>query len=187
MIAGISRQLYEEIKEDTKGWGESMMWMRMADGALVPGIASWNGTVRVKGLEVESSLEVFDSGGQWEVLFGKPLLEKFKAVHDFEKEELVVRKGKELRRIFNEGLGKKIEPKPMVATIEEVQDKEKDVKPTSKEKAGDLGRGTEYSEAPRDREVLDESLRGEDEIPTHNTLQNEDTTIHWPEQKRLGQ
>ncbi|KAL0562950.1 hypothetical protein V5O48_019129, partial [Marasmius crinis-equi] len=145
------------------------MWMRMADGALVPGIASWNGTVRVKGLEVESSLEVFDSGGQWEVLFGKPLLEKFKAVHDFEKEELVVRKGKEVRRIFNEGLGKKIELKPMVATIEEVQDEEEDVKPTSKEKAGDLGGGTEYSEAPRDREVLVES------IPTHDTLQNKES------------
>ncbi|KAL0568612.1 hypothetical protein V5O48_013372 [Marasmius crinis-equi] len=156
----------------------------MADGVLVLGIASWNGAVRVKGLEVESLLEVFDSGGQWEVLFGKLLLEKFKAVHNLKKEELVVQKGKEAWRIFNEGLEKKIEPKPMVATIKEVPDEEEDMEPTSKDKVGNLGGVTKYSEAPWDREVLDESLCGKDKIPTHNTLQNKES-MSWEQMEKI--
>ncbi|KAL0564373.1 hypothetical protein V5O48_017673, partial [Marasmius crinis-equi] len=129
MIAGISKQLYERIRDSIGGWGESTMWMRMADGAQVLGIASWQGMVRVKGVEVDRELEVFDSGGQWKVLFRKPLLERFRVVNDFGKDRLAIRQGKEAVKMFNKGLGKKVDmrkKKLMAATVDEVDNKEND-------------------------------------------------------------
>ena len=52
----------------------------------------------MNGIEVEGELEVFESGGQWDLLFGKPLLEKYKAIHDYGKDTIVIKKGKETRK-----------------------------------------------------------------------------------------
>ncbi|KAK1234698.1 hypothetical protein PQX77_002095 [Marasmius sp. AFHP31] len=186
MVVGLSKQQYERIKDEIGGWGQSKRWMRMADGALVPGVASWQGVVRVKGLEMETALEVFDSGGQWDFLFGKPLLKKFGAVHDYEKDTIVVKKGKEVRKIFNEGLGKQVEAKrkkkPLVAKVGEVVGKVEDARPRQKEKACNHGGVTVNTEAPREREVLVELPFEGNKIPTHENTQNEDKkAIDWKE------
>ncbi|KAJ8079743.1 hypothetical protein PM082_016565 [Marasmius tenuissimus] len=185
MVVGLSKEVYERVKDEIGGWGESKRWMRMADGALVPGIANWRGVVRVKGLEVEAALEVFDSGGHWDFLFGKPLLETFEAVHDYGKDTLMVKKGKEMRKVFNEGLGKRVEvkrtAKPLVANVERVPGEEEDTEPRQQEKACNLGGVTVNTEAPRNREVLVEFPYREEEIPTHNNSQNKDDDINWEE------
>ena len=56
----------------------------MANGVIVPSQAVWKGVLELGGLRAEEEFEVFDSGGGWEFLFGKPLLHCFKALHDFE-------------------------------------------------------------------------------------------------------
>ncbi|KAK1223474.1 hypothetical protein PQX77_013650 [Marasmius sp. AFHP31] len=174
MVVGLSTKVYETVKDKIEGWGESRMWMRMADGALVPGVASWEGIIRIKGLEMRTALEVFDSGGQWDLLVGKPLLEKFQAVHDYAKNELVLKKGKEAVKVFGEGLGKVVERKPksrLVATIEEVPDEEEDVGLQRNGKACNQGgvNVVDDTETPRSREVLVEFDSEKEQVPTHET------------------
>jgi len=55
----------------------------MANGVIVPSQVVWKGVLELGGLQAEGEFEVFDSGGGWEFLFRKPLLHRFKALHDF--------------------------------------------------------------------------------------------------------
>ena len=51
----------------------------MADGHLVASMGVWTGNITIGSAKCESSFEVFDSGGAWALLVGKPLLEQLKA------------------------------------------------------------------------------------------------------------
>jgi len=62
----------------------------MADGTRVPSQGCWSGDVSLAGRTVKGSFEVFPSGGGWSLLFGKPLLEKFKAIHNYETDTLKI-------------------------------------------------------------------------------------------------
>ena len=55
----------------------------MADRTHFPSQGRWSGDVTLGGRMVKGSFEVFPSGGGWSLLFGKPLLRKFKAIHDY--------------------------------------------------------------------------------------------------------
>jgi hypothetical protein len=44
----------------------------------------------VDGISTDVVFEVFDSGGKWDFLFGKTLLEGFKAIHDYESDIVTV-------------------------------------------------------------------------------------------------
>ncbi|KAG6914375.1 hypothetical protein DXG01_000717 [Tephrocybe rancida] len=55
----------------------------MADSCLVPSEGIWKGTVHVSKAAHEATFEVFQSGGAWALLFGKPLLKEFCAVHEY--------------------------------------------------------------------------------------------------------
>ncbi|KAJ7129966.1 hypothetical protein C8R43DRAFT_1133938 [Mycena crocata] len=55
----------------------------MASGQLIPSERMWEGTLEVGGLMQTGIFEVFNSGGGWPFLFGKPLQSKFGAVHDY--------------------------------------------------------------------------------------------------------
>src|ERR1700679_1371915 len=71
----------------------SSQLLRVANGVVVQSEARWEGKVEVNGVMAEVAFEVFDSGGKWEFLFGKTLLETFKAVHDYESDEIVLCEG----------------------------------------------------------------------------------------------
>ena len=62
----------------------------MANGVIVPSQATWIGVIDLGGAEVEGVFEVFDSGGGWAFLFGKPLLRTFKAKHNFEDDTVTI-------------------------------------------------------------------------------------------------
>ena len=62
----------------------------MANGVIVPSQASWKGVINLGGVEAQGEFEVFDSGGGWAFLFGKPLLCAFKARHNFEDDTVTV-------------------------------------------------------------------------------------------------
>jgi hypothetical protein len=55
----------------------------MADGAVLPSQQRWEGPIELGNVEVYGEFEVFDSKGEWNFLFGKPLLRQFKAIHDY--------------------------------------------------------------------------------------------------------
>lgn len=50
----------------------------------------WKGKVEVNGVSAEVTFEVFDSSGRWDFLFGKTLLERFQAVHDYKLDEITL-------------------------------------------------------------------------------------------------
>ena len=58
----------------------SPRWLRMADGSVVKPKAVWEGKMEIGGVQVFGSFEVFESGGNWEFLLGKPLLTALHAV-----------------------------------------------------------------------------------------------------------
>lgn len=107
MVAAIDSKEHQRLKEKIEGWSESGKLLQMADKNVVPAKARWKGKVRIKGAEVDCTCEVFDSGGSWKFLLGKPLLEKFRAVQDYAKGLLTVEDDRRRKRtIFNKGLGK---------------------------------------------------------------------------------
>ena len=55
----------------------------MADGRRVPSVGLWKGKVTVKGVHREGTFEILNSNGAWAMLFGKPLLKAFNAIHDY--------------------------------------------------------------------------------------------------------
>ena len=57
--------------------------MRMANGTLIPSSGSWLGTVVVDTVRTNGTFKIFASGGAWNVLFRKPLLQVFNAIHEY--------------------------------------------------------------------------------------------------------
>jgi hypothetical protein len=51
----------------------------MGNGVIVPSVAVWRGKMKLGEVTIEGESEVFDSGGSWVFLLGKPLLRLFQA------------------------------------------------------------------------------------------------------------
>jgi len=88
MLNAIDAGVFETVKGRLTGLTKSLKILRMADGRLVPSLGVWTGEVEVKGLRRGGSFEVFDSGGAWALLFGKPLLTAFDAFHGYGLDEV---------------------------------------------------------------------------------------------------
>ncbi|KAF9073681.1 hypothetical protein BDP27DRAFT_1317974 [Rhodocollybia butyracea] len=79
----------------------------MANGVVIPARVQWRGRILLQGEEVEGVLQVFNSGGGWDMLLGKPLLKVFGVIHDFTDDSVVVKKQKP-SEVFKKGLGKSV-------------------------------------------------------------------------------
>ncbi|KAJ7248274.1 hypothetical protein B0H12DRAFT_986450, partial [Mycena haematopus] len=90
LVNAMCTALYEVIKHRIGRLQQSEKTLRMANGALVPSTGYWEGYIRFGGARVRASFEVFPSGGSWSFLFGKPLLESFRAVHDYAADTITV-------------------------------------------------------------------------------------------------
>ncbi|TFK16868.1 hypothetical protein FA15DRAFT_547165, partial [Coprinopsis marcescibilis] len=94
LIQGVlCTQVYEERKDELGKLQASSWQMRMADGSIVPLAGVWAGKVEIGGLEVCMRLEVFNSGGNWEMLVGKPMLRQLKVVQDYAKDVVTIKLG----------------------------------------------------------------------------------------------
>jgi hypothetical protein len=83
MVNAIDCGVFTQVKNRLSPLQKSSRTLRMADGRLVPSLGIWRGDVVVATACHEGAFEVFDSGGAWALLFGKPLLEAFQATHDY--------------------------------------------------------------------------------------------------------
>ena len=95
-------------KSEHRLWGQtkpSNRRLRMANGSIVHSQAVWNGVLELGGIRAKAEFEVFDSGGSWEFLFGKPLLHRFRALHDFDKDTVTVRSAHESVILHNAAEG----------------------------------------------------------------------------------
>jgi hypothetical protein len=84
MVNAMCATAFEQVKSRLRGWGTSLKRLRMANGAVIPSKASWKGEVTIGRIRMEGVFEVFESGGGWEFLLGKPLLRAFRAIHEYE-------------------------------------------------------------------------------------------------------
>jgi hypothetical protein len=83
LVNAIDETLYITLKSRLAALTPSEKILRMADGRRVPSVGVWKGRVTVKGTSREGTFEIFNSNGAWAMLFGKPLLKVFDAVHDY--------------------------------------------------------------------------------------------------------
>ncbi|KIK55815.1 hypothetical protein GYMLUDRAFT_248408 [Collybiopsis luxurians FD-317 M1] len=110
MIAAMDSSMYRELHGVIGGWSPLQRQFCMANGTLVKGEACWDGHVSIAGAVTDGSFEVFDSGGSWWFLFGKPPLEHFRVVHDYAEDTIKVEgERRQKRLVFNGGLGKRVD------------------------------------------------------------------------------
>ena len=61
MVAAMCQSVFEKIKHRLEGWKKLERMLQMANGVLVPSQAVWKGRMRLGGIEVKGSFEVFNS------------------------------------------------------------------------------------------------------------------------------
>ena len=83
LVNAIDETLYRTLEGRLTALTPSGKILRMADGRQVPSLGVWKGRVTVKGINREGMFEIFKSNGAWAMLFGKPLLKTFNAIHDY--------------------------------------------------------------------------------------------------------
>jgi hypothetical protein len=84
----IDEKMYLTSRNRLSALQPSSRILKMADGRLVPSLGVWKGKVTVKGVSQVGAFQVLNSNGAWALLFGKPLLEAFEAVHDYSKDTI---------------------------------------------------------------------------------------------------
>ncbi|CAK5266343.1 unnamed protein product [Mycena citricolor] len=85
--------------------------LRMANGAVIPSSAHWEGPIDVGGVVIRAEFEVIDSGGAWNILLGKPLLRALRAVQDFRNDTVLVADELQEQLLHNTVGGKRPVPK----------------------------------------------------------------------------
>jgi len=101
MTGAMCSSVFNIVKHTLKGWQPSTQMLRMANGAVIPSEATWTGTICVEGIEACGTFEVFNSGGGWSFLFGKPLLRAFKAKHDYVTDEVTIADNRNVATLRN--------------------------------------------------------------------------------------
>jgi hypothetical protein len=91
MICTMSIDIFKQVKHWLEGWLPSTRILCMANRALVPSQATWTGTFEIKGIKARGTFKVFDSSSRWSFLFGKPMLQAFKALHNYTTDTIQVR------------------------------------------------------------------------------------------------
>jgi hypothetical protein len=90
MREAMSTRNFQESKHRLGTLLPSSLALRMADGSIVKSSGRWEGEIGMKNITVKGAFEIFDSKGNWDFLFGKTLLKAFKAIHDYNTDEVKI-------------------------------------------------------------------------------------------------
>lgn len=88
MVNAIDADVFAQVRNRLSALQPSSRLLRMADGRIVGSEGVWSGMVSVDSAQMFGDFEVFKSGNAWALLFGKPLLEGFRAIHDYGPDEI---------------------------------------------------------------------------------------------------
>ena len=121
LIGAMSSDLFRRIRNRIQGWHTSTKRLRMADGTITYSLACWKGKTRVGNTTIDTTLEVFDSKGGWDILLGKPLLRALNAIQDYTRDQVSVCNDDESERtdLKNMATTLKKESENVVAAIED--------------------------------------------------------------------
>jgi hypothetical protein len=86
----VSKEKFQKVKHRLGRATPSGQLLRVANRAIIQSEARWEGEIEVNGVKTDVAFEVFDSGGKWDFLFGKTLLEAFKATHDYNLDKITI-------------------------------------------------------------------------------------------------
>ncbi|KIK20968.1 hypothetical protein PISMIDRAFT_62741, partial [Pisolithus microcarpus 441] len=90
MVNAMCTMVFKTVKHRLRGWTHSSQLLRMANGTTVPATAQWTGMVRIGTVEAQTTFIVFNSGGGWAFLAGKPMLQTLRAIHNYPTDQLTV-------------------------------------------------------------------------------------------------
>jgi len=90
LVNAMCSTVFEKVKKWLGHGIVSNRRLRMANGSVMASDACWTGYACLGDARTRVSFEVFDSGGNWAFLFGKPSLEAFKAIHDYGKDIVTI-------------------------------------------------------------------------------------------------
>jgi intracellular sulfur oxidation DsrE/DsrF family protein len=79
MVSAMCITVFKKVKHRLGEWGRSEKQLRMGNGVIILSLVMWKGKLRLGGITVEGTFKVFNSGGNWAFLLGKPLLRSFQA------------------------------------------------------------------------------------------------------------
>ena len=102
MVDAIDLKEFRKVKHRLTALKQSNHVLCMADSQLMPSTGVWNSVLKVANMPREGTFEVFDSNGVWSVLFGKPSLKRFKAIHDYDVDTVTIRDGNNRIEIKNQ-------------------------------------------------------------------------------------
>jgi hypothetical protein len=88
MVNSICKDKFSSMKGALGKLTASEKALRMADSTIVPSHRQWSGGVTLGGRTAKAAFKIFPSGGGWSLLFGKPLLRAFQAIHDYNDDTL---------------------------------------------------------------------------------------------------
>ncbi|KAJ7608482.1 hypothetical protein DFH06DRAFT_1017656, partial [Mycena polygramma] len=74
---------------------QSPLWpatrkLSVADGQEIWPYGRWHGEVDVGGVRVPAWFEVFECGGSFDIILGKPWLHSVQAIHDYKSDEIQI-------------------------------------------------------------------------------------------------
>ena len=90
MINVIDSEAHSRIAQRLSSLQPSNQTLHMADGSLIPSTGHGIGTFKWGPVHVETTFEVFPSGGSWQMLIGKPLLEQTCTVQEYESDTILL-------------------------------------------------------------------------------------------------
>ncbi|KIM56848.1 hypothetical protein SCLCIDRAFT_80521, partial [Scleroderma citrinum Foug A] len=90
MINAIDSEAHSRIVKRLLPLQLSNRTLRMADRSLMPSSGLWAGTFEWEPAWVETNFEVFPSGGSWQMLVGKLLLEQTRTIQEYESDTILL-------------------------------------------------------------------------------------------------
>jgi hypothetical protein len=150
MVAVMCSTIFEKVKHRLGEWKKSERQLRMGNGMIVPSLAVWKGKMRLGNVMIEGEFEVFDSGGSWAFLLGKPLLRLFQAKQSYRPDTVSIRGKDNIKETLHNQIKKAraIGDKPGVSLTLDVKQREviiggsSEMKPPSREVPNNTHRNT---------------------------------------------
>ena len=93
MVATMCTLLFNIVKHRLGKCQPSKKQLHMANRTIILSQARWEETMQLKNVTIKGSFKVFDSGGNWAFLLGKPLLQWFNAKQNFGMDTVEIGRG----------------------------------------------------------------------------------------------
>ena len=90
LVNVICSTIFDKVKKCLGPGATSKRQLQMANGSIIPSKMYWEGYVNLRGIGAKITFKVFNSGGNWAFLFGKPSLETFNTIHDYRNDTVFI-------------------------------------------------------------------------------------------------